>query len=147
MGILEEHVCGDGSDQHLEARFHVETTTRRQPISTFIYVHPLTMSSALLKDPEIEETLRTIVARLYKSGDHAELTVKRVRKAAEVELELPDDYLKESKVWKSKSKEIIADEHVRRRNPWRMLASDMRSHRENRKTKSKPPVLQNLSRP
>lgn len=68
--------------------------------------------TAIPKDSQIEGALRAIVARLYKSGDHSELTVKRVRKAAEVELELPDDYLKENAAWKSKSKGIIADEHV-----------------------------------
>jgi hypothetical protein len=63
-------------------------------------------------DSIIEQTLRAIVARLYKSGDHEELTVKRVRKAAEIELDLPDDFLKENRTWKVKSKDIIADEHV-----------------------------------
>ncbi|KAE9985982.1 hypothetical protein BLS_003004 [Venturia inaequalis] len=64
----------------------------------------------------IEETLRAIVARLYRSGDHSDLTVKRVRKAAELELELPDDYLKENQAWKTKSKDIIADEHEKQEN-------------------------------
>ncbi|TID22412.1 transcriptional regulator [Venturia nashicola] len=68
------------------------------------------------EDPKIEETLRAIVARLYTSGDHSELTVKRVRKAAEVELDLPDDYLKDNATWKSKSKNIIADEHGKQEN-------------------------------
>jgi hypothetical protein len=60
----------------------------------------------------IEQTLRAIVARLYKAGDHEELTVKRVRKATESKLKLPDDFLKENSAWKAKSKNIIADEHV-----------------------------------
>jgi hypothetical protein len=65
------------------------------------------------KDSAIEKTLRAIVARLYKAGNHDELTVKRVRKAAELELELPDGFLKENERWKVKSKDTIADEHVR----------------------------------
>jgi hypothetical protein len=67
---------------------------------------------AIPDSSKIEKTLRAIVARLYKAGDHEELTVKRVRKAAESKLELPDDFLKENETWKSKSKDIIADEHV-----------------------------------
>jgi hypothetical protein len=63
-------------------------------------------------DSKIEQTLRAIVTRLYKAGDHGELTLKRVRKAAEIKLELADGFLKENEDWKSKSKDIIADEHV-----------------------------------
>lgn len=80
---------------------------------------------AIPDDFNIEETLRAIVARLYKSGDHSELTVKRVRKAAEVELELPDDYLKDDADWKSKSKDIIGDEHVSCCNSLRGCATDI----------------------
>lgn len=94
----------------------------------------------------IEDTLRVIVARLYKAGHHSELTVKRVRKAAEVELELPDDYLREDAEWKSRSKAIIADEHVSCSHLPRMLASN-RSHRETKRTKSQSQVLRNLLRP
>lgn len=68
--------------------------------------------AAIPADSEIETTLRAIVARLYKAGDHDELTVKRVRKAAEMRLELPDGFLKENEDWKMKSKDIIGDEHV-----------------------------------
>ena len=67
---------------------------------------------AIPNDFKIEQTLRAIVARLYKAGDHGELTVKRVRTAAEIKLELPDGFLKENQDWKSRSKDIIADEHV-----------------------------------
>lgn len=69
--------------------------------------------------------MRAIVARLYKSGDHSELTVKRVRKAAEVELDLPDDYLKDNADWKSKSKDIIGDEHVSCCNPLSGCTTDI----------------------
>lgn len=93
-----------------QARFLVQIYPQQRVVNPFLPA--LTMSSPIPEDYAIEETLRAIVARLHRSGDHSDLTVKRVRKAAELELELPDDYLKENQAWKTKSKDIIADEHV-----------------------------------
>ena len=42
------------------------------------------------------------------------MTVKRVRKAAEDELSLPQNWFKEHGAWASKSKEIVQDEYVSR---------------------------------
>lgn len=61
---------------------------------------------------QIEQGLRDIVARLFQTGKLDELTVKRVRRAAEAELGLAEDFLK-SQEWSKKSKEIISDEVVR----------------------------------
>jgi hypothetical protein len=60
----------------------------------------------------LEEALRNVVAAIYKAGTEAtELTVKRVRKAAETRLGLRDNFFKEE--WKTQSKQIIEAEAVR----------------------------------
>lgn len=56
--------------------------------------------------------MRDIVARLFRHGQLEDLTVKRVRKAAEEELDLPVDYLKSNSEWKDRSKDIISEEVV-----------------------------------
>lgn len=60
----------------------------------------------------IEQGLRATVARIFRSANHDNLTIKRVRKAAEEELELPDDFFKNSKDWKDRSKDLITAEVV-----------------------------------
>lgn len=105
LTLLGIQRCGDANTlQRVNSRRVLHPTTKMSDFESDI---------ALPTDFRIEDTLRAIVARLYNSEDHENLTIKRVRKAAEVKLELPEDYLKENAIWKSKSKDIIADEHVR----------------------------------
>lgn len=60
-------------------------------------------------DPKIEKCLRGIVLRLFSTGKHDQLTVKRVRAAAETELKLQPDFLRSDAKWKDESKNIIQD--------------------------------------
>jgi hypothetical protein len=63
-------------------------------------------------DEALEQSLRDIVAAIFKSGNMDELTVKRVRLAAESSLGLTAGYFKSTDVWKMRSEEIIKDEVV-----------------------------------
>ncbi|KAJ5780559.1 hypothetical protein N7457_005719 [Penicillium paradoxum] len=63
-------------------------------------------------DQALESGLRETVAAIFKSGNMEELTVKRVRLAAEVKLGLAEGYFKSTGVWKMRSEEIIKDEVV-----------------------------------
>ncbi|KAK8152539.1 hypothetical protein BKA80DRAFT_258389 [Phyllosticta citrichinensis] len=65
------------------------------------------MSGDLAK---LEQALRDEVRRIWDSGNHEGLTVKRVRKAVEEELDLPQDFFKNDDVWKDHSKDIITDQ-------------------------------------
>ena len=76
----------------------------------------ITMSDSSLSEPVpddtvLEQELRQIVRQIYKAGNLEELTVKRVRTAAEKNLGLDDGFFKESQ-WKDKSKAIIENEAV-----------------------------------
>ncbi|MCJ1432604.1 hypothetical protein MMC27_001961 [Xylographa pallens] len=57
----------------------------------------------------LEESLRNAVRDVYKRGDLEELTVKRMRKAVEKDLNLQEDFFKKP-AWKDKSKQIIEEE-------------------------------------
>ena len=61
----------------------------------------------------LERALRQTVQTIYDGGDLAELTVKRVRRATEVDLELREGYFKDNSSWKERSKQIIEAEVVR----------------------------------
>ncbi|KAE8412009.1 hypothetical protein BDV36DRAFT_272756 [Aspergillus pseudocaelatus] len=61
-------------------------------------------------DDALEKALRDTVAKVYKSGNMEELTVKRVRTAAEKALGVDEGFFKGSSTWKSKSDQIIKDE-------------------------------------
>lgn len=63
-------------------------------------------------DQAQENSLRETVAEIFKSGNMDELTVKRVRLAAEAKLGLPAGHFKSTGVWKMRSEEIIKDEVV-----------------------------------
>ncbi|GMF71250.1 unnamed protein product [Aspergillus oryzae] len=63
-------------------------------------------------DDVLEKALRDTVAKIYKSGNMEELTVKRVRMAAEKVLGVEEGFFKGSSIWKSKSDQIIKDEVV-----------------------------------
>jgi hypothetical protein len=61
---------------------------------------------------ELERALCDAVAKIYNSGKMEELTVKRVRTAAEKELRLEEGFYKSNGDWKSRSDQIIKDEVV-----------------------------------
>lgn len=69
------------------------------------------LSDAPPSDQVLEHALRHAVQVVYKTGDLEELTVKRMRKAAEGELELQEGFFKEPE-WKDRSKAIIENEVV-----------------------------------
>ncbi|KAJ5372509.1 hypothetical protein N7517_004515 [Penicillium concentricum] len=61
-------------------------------------------------DQVLERSLRDQVAAIFKSGNMEELTVKRVRLAAEATLGLTEGYFKSTSDWKARSENIIKDE-------------------------------------
>ncbi|KAJ5510445.1 hypothetical protein N7453_002548 [Penicillium expansum] len=61
-------------------------------------------------DQTLEKGLRDQVATIFKSGNMEELTVKRVRLAAEETLGLTAGYFKSTGDWKARSENIIKDE-------------------------------------
>ena len=61
---------------------------------------------------ELENALRQAVRQIYKAGNLEELTVKRVRKAAEGILELKEGFFKAHGNWNKKSKDVIQSEVV-----------------------------------
>ena len=78
------------------------------------------LSGAALDDNVLEEELRQVVRNIYKAGNLDELTVKRVRCAAETSLALSDGFYKEP-AWKERSKAIIESEAVREPSPPRAV--------------------------
>lgn len=73
-------------------------------------------------DNALEQGLRDEVAGIYKSGKMEELTVKRVRLAAEKKLGLAEGFLKTTGDWKTRSEQIIKEEVVRLNIPLEALA-------------------------
>lgn len=71
------------------------------------------LSSVTLSQSALEQALRNAVQRVYKLGNLEELTVKRIRTAAEQDLDLEEDFFKTDSTWKGKSKKIIESEVVR----------------------------------
>ncbi|GKZ73069.1 hypothetical protein AnigIFM50267_009744 [Aspergillus niger] len=61
-------------------------------------------------DDALEQALRDAVTKVYKSGKMEELTVKRVRLAAEKALELEEGFYKTQGDWKTRSEQIIKDQ-------------------------------------
>ncbi|RAH43683.1 putative transcriptional regulator [Aspergillus brunneoviolaceus CBS 621.78] len=61
-------------------------------------------------DDALEQALRDTVADIYKSGNLEELTVKRVRLAAEKALKLDAGFFKTQGDWKARSEEVIRDQ-------------------------------------
>jgi hypothetical protein len=64
-------------------------------------------------DKVIEKALRTVIGRLFKT-DHDTLTLKLARKAAEDEIDLPENFFKSSDKWNPRSKTFITEEVVSR---------------------------------
>jgi len=69
------------------------------------------LSDAPPSDKVLERALRHAVQVVYRKGNLEELTVKRMRKAAEEELDLQEGFFKEPE-WKDRSKAIIETEAV-----------------------------------
>lgn len=69
------------------------------------------LSDVSPSDRDLELALRHAVQVVYRTGDLEQLTVKRMRKAAEEELDLQEGFFKEP-VWKDRSKAIIENEVV-----------------------------------
>ena len=64
-------------------------------------------------DPEtLEAALRRVVRNVFDARNLEELTVKRVRRAAEVELELEEGFFKTDEAWRDRSKGVISGEVV-----------------------------------
>ena len=63
-------------------------------------------------DKAINKALRDVVANIFKSGKMEELTVKRVRLAAEKALGIEEGFFKGDATWKTKSDQIIKEEVV-----------------------------------
>lgn len=61
----------------------------------------------------LEQALRNAVREVYRSGDLDQLTVKRIRKFVEADLDLQDDFFKNNPAWKEKSRNLIQSEVVR----------------------------------
>ncbi|KAL4996356.1 hypothetical protein BDV10DRAFT_111437 [Aspergillus recurvatus] len=61
-------------------------------------------------DKELERALRETVAKIFRTGKMEELTVKRVRLAAEKTLQLEEGFFKSNGDWKARSDKIIKDE-------------------------------------
>ena len=60
----------------------------------------------------LEGALRRVVKNVYESGNMEELTVKRVRTAAEEQLGLEEGFFKTDEEWKERSKAFISGEVV-----------------------------------
>lgn len=75
------------------------------------------MSSSSLSDgapskAALKQALCDAVRKVYKSGDLDNLTIKRIRKIVEADLDLQDDFFKNDPTWKDESKNIIQCEVV-----------------------------------
>lgn len=73
------------------------------------------VSVSIPSDKVIQNALRTVIARLFKTH-HDTLTLKLARKAAEDEIDLPENFFKSNDKWNSRSKAFITEEVVRRIN-------------------------------
>lgn len=71
------------------------------------------LSSAAPSHATLEQALRDTVHQVFQSGNLDELTIKRVRIAAEKKLDLEDGFYKNDLMWKEESKRIIQSEVVR----------------------------------
>ena len=64
-------------------------------------------------DVTLEQALRNAVQKVYKMGNLDDLTVRRIRKSVEEDLDLQDGFFKNDPVWNTKSKSVIQSEVVR----------------------------------
>ena len=109
------------------------------------YIGDITMSGSSLSDPPaseetLENALRSAVRSVYRKGDLEDLTLKRLRKAAEQDLGLESDFFKNDATWKIRSKSVIESEVVRKRT-WSTRSKQLIASQEARadeKTASEP---------
>ncbi|KAI1945584.1 hypothetical protein LOZ12_002373 [Ophidiomyces ophidiicola] len=73
------------------------------------YSDPLS-SADIPDEASLKKALQDAVARIFKSGKMEDLTVKRVRLAAEKSLGLQEGFYKGDAIWKAKSDTVIKDE-------------------------------------
>lgn len=71
------------------------------------------LSSAIPSHAILEQALRDAVQLVYKNGNLEDLTIKRMRTAAEQDLNLEEGFFKNDTKWKDESKSIIQSEVVR----------------------------------
>ena len=69
-------------------------------------------SNSVPSDSAIEKTLRDTATEFYNTHPQ-DLTLKRVRQAAERKLGLEDGFLKADDKWNAKSKDIVTDQAQR----------------------------------
>ncbi|KAG8529314.1 uncharacterized protein KY384_005950 [Bacidia gigantensis] len=67
-------------------------------------------SDTVLSNSELERALQDAVRNVYKREDLGNLTVKRIRKAVEEQLDLEVDFFKNHIDWKDRSKDVIQSE-------------------------------------
>jgi hypothetical protein len=71
------------------------------------------LSSGTPSHANLERALRNAVQQAFRNGNLDELTIRRVRAAAEKDLDLEDGFYKNDPTWKEESKRIIQCEVVR----------------------------------
>ena len=64
-------------------------------------------------DATLEQALRNAVQTVYKTGNMDDLTVRRIRKVVEEDLDLQEGFFKNDPIWNRKSKTVIQSEVVR----------------------------------
>lgn len=72
----------------------------------------LSSAPTIPSDATLEKGLRDAVAKVFKTNNRDDLTVKRMRTAAEKALDLPEGFFKGDDRWKADSERIIKDEAV-----------------------------------
>ena len=75
------------------------------------------LSNSPPSNAALKKALQSIVQEIYETRKVEDLTVKRVRIAAEKRLGLQKDFFKNHPVWKDRSKDIIQAEVVRANSP------------------------------
>ncbi|KAK4694144.1 hypothetical protein P7C71_g3387, partial [Lecanoromycetidae sp. Uapishka_2] len=95
------------------------------------------LSDGLPSDATLERALRSVVQKVYKSGKLEELTVKRIRKSAEGELDLQDGFFKNNSAWKERSKDIIQSE----------VDTHTEANASSQQAPSSPPITKQLRAP
>ena len=63
-------------------------------------------------DATLEQALRNAVQKVYQLGNTEDLTVRRIRKVVEEDLDLQDGFFKNDPIWNTKSKSVIQSEVV-----------------------------------
>jgi len=69
-------------------------------------------SITIPSDDTLRRALRHAVGEVYRTGNLEELTVKRIRSAAEKDLDLPAGFYKADFRWKGESDRVIKQETV-----------------------------------